>query len=195
MLGRQPLPAQQRLDLAAAQLAAAHPSGCYYRSLLRAHRATGLLRACGRPGAAGDVAYAAAHLAPIKDCEVLVLGSGLDSPAFCRALHAALRGLVDVLGVQTFNLGVLNLGVRAARAGRQAGQGAVAGGWGGGALGARPVLARVVSRGKLSSAASDYGTLEVVGGASIGHTDPFRVIAAVEQQLGVWALDPQRLEL
>jgi hypothetical protein len=186
MLSRTPLPAQQRLDLAVAQLGSA--GGCYYRSLLRAHRAAGLLRACAPPGG-GGAAFLAAHLAPIKDCEVLVVGSSLGSPAFCRALHAALRGLIEALGVQTFNVGVLNVAVG------QAQQAQAQGGWGAAGLGPRPVLARVVSRGKLSSAASDYGTLEVVGGASIGHTDPYRVIAAVEQQLGAWAADPQRLEL
>lgn len=46
-----------------------------------------------------------------------------------------------------------------------------------------PVIARVVSRGKLTSAASDFGGLEVFGGASIGHTDPFKVVAALEQRL------------
>jgi hypothetical protein len=39
-----------------------------------------------------------------------------------------------------------------------------------------PVMARVVSRGKLTSAASDFGCLEVFGGASIGHTDPYKVL-------------------
>jgi hypothetical protein len=47
----------------------------------------------------------------------------------------------------------------------------------------RPVVARVVSRGKLSSIASDYGALEVFGGASIGHTDPFAVLAALDVAL------------
>lgn len=42
-----------------------------------------------------------------------------------------------------------------------------------------PVVARVVGRGKLSSQASDFGGLEVFGGASIGHTDPFRVAQAL----------------
>lgn len=42
-----------------------------------------------------------------------------------------------------------------------------------------PVVARLVSRGKLSSQASDFGGLEVFGGASIGHTDPFRVVDAL----------------
>lgn len=103
MLGQQPVPAQQRLDLAAGQFSAIHSSSCYYRSLLRAHRAAGLMAACGGPG--GDTACAVAHLAPIKDMEVVVLGSALHSAAFCGMLHAALRALVDLLGCQTFNVG------------------------------------------------------------------------------------------
>jgi hypothetical protein len=46
-----------------------------------------------------------------------------------------------------------------------------------------PVIARLVSRGKLSSAASDFGGLEVFGGASIGHTDPFIVVQQLDAQL------------
>lgn len=42
---------------------------------------------------------------------------------------------------------------------------------------------RVVSRGKLSSRASDFGGLEVFGKASIGNTDPYRVFAALQSQL------------
>lgn len=48
-----------------------------------------------------------------------------------------------------------------------------------------PVVARLVSRGKLDNIASDFGGLEVFGGASIGHTDPYRVLAAIDEQLAV----------
>lgn len=40
-----------------------------------------------------------------------------------------------------------------------------------------------MSRGSANSRASDFGGLEVFGGASIGHTDPFRVIAALDEQM------------
>jgi hypothetical protein len=50
-----------------------------------------------------------------------------------------------------------------------------------------PVIARIVSRGKLSTAASDFGGLEVFGGASIGHTDPFQVVRQLEAQLAAGA--------
>jgi len=42
---------------------------------------------------------------------------------------------------------------------------------------------RIVSRGKLSSQASDFGGLEVFAGASIGHTDPFVVAAALQKTI------------
>lgn len=42
---------------------------------------------------------------------------------------------------------------------------------------------RVVSRGSLGSKASDFGALEVFGQASIGHTDPYAVIAALDAQM------------
>jgi hypothetical protein len=45
-----------------------------------------------------------------------------------------------------------------------------------------PVLARLVSRGKLSSVASDFGCLEVFGGASIGHSDPYLVVQQLDEQ-------------
>ena len=42
---------------------------------------------------------------------------------------------------------------------------------------------RIVSRGKLSSQASDFGGLEVFAGASIGHTDPFALATAYKEFL------------
>lgn len=42
---------------------------------------------------------------------------------------------------------------------------------------------RVVSRGDVSSRSSDFGALEVFAGASIGHTDPYVVHAAISRRL------------
>eukprot|EP00775_Hariotina_reticulata_P011764 gene11764-11909_t len=50
-----------------------------------------------------------------------------------------------------------------------------------------PVVARIVSRGKLTSVASDFGCLEVFGGASIGHTDPFVIVKQLDEQLAAMA--------
>ena len=115
-----------------------------------------------------------------QDMEVCVHGSSMASAAFQRALFAALRALIDELGCATFNACVYNiqLGDDGGAANGRLSQpyGGVGGGGGGQAL---PVVARVVGRGKLSSLASDFGGLEVFGGASIGHTDPFRVAEAL----------------
>ncbi|GBF92915.1 hypothetical protein Rsub_05751 [Raphidocelis subcapitata] len=241
----------------------ASPGDDLYVDLLRAHRALGLLRQVTLGNAGGEAggassssssslssseggygggdggwepgsAWAFVSLAPRKDCEVVVVGAHPGCAAFQSLLHAALRALIDRLGVATFNVGLLNLDVRAPhphaarlearelRAGDGDGNGgdggggdgdplprAVAlplealwvpgerGGGGGGdgapptgaaarrrrRRGARPVVARVVARGSLDSAASDFGGLEVLGGASIGHTDPYAVVAALDAQL------------
>ncbi len=42
---------------------------------------------------------------------------------------------------------------------------------------------RVVSRGKLDTLASDFGGLEVFGGASIAATDPYTVMDAIQAQI------------
>ncbi|GFH22280.1 hypothetical protein HaLaN_19724 [Haematococcus lacustris] len=70
-------------------------------------------------------------------------GTGLTNPVFVASLHACLQALIQDLGVQAFNVGILNIPL--------------------------PHTCRV--------------TGEVVGGAAIGHTDPYAVIAAVEQRL------------
>jgi hypothetical protein len=82
--------------------------------------------------------WVAASLCPTKDMEVLVVldlhhgssfgsaqrpqGSdkscpssemGIGAPAFCQALYSSLRALIDDLGVQAFNVGILNLPLRA----------------------------------------------------------------------------------
>lgn len=41
---------------------------------------------------------------------------------------------------------------------------------------------RIVSRGSLSSKASDFGALEVLAGASIGHTDPYALHASIQDK-------------
>lgn len=106
-------------------------------------------------------------------------GSSITSPAFVTLLHAALRTIIDELGCVTFNVGILNICVdenpETAPSSDQAKP--------------RQVVARVVSRGKMSSAASDYGCLEVFGGASIGHTDPYVGLKALDSQLNALAVN------
>ncbi|KAL4448868.1 hypothetical protein ABPG77_007585 [Micractinium sp. CCAP 211/92] len=164
----------------------------FFQDVLAAHDEVGLLL---RDGADGDFAFAYPSLAPWKDMEVCVHGSSLGSPAFQRLLYTTLRALIDELGVATFNAAIHNITIQAAPVGNgadiagssaSASSGSIASSSGASATGflqprhgPLPVVARVVSRGKLSSQASDFGGLEVFGGASIGHTDPFRVAAAL----------------
>jgi len=204
MATRVPVPSQALLDAQSKAYAAQHPGRNYARDMLNAHREAGLLRACagsqedaeafrrgageGRPRC-----WLAACLTPIKDMEVLVAveaptgaqvgqanvaaaGEGLTCPAFVRGLHSALRAIIDTFGMNSFNVGILRLPTKS-NAPHSLED-----------LPHSMLLARVVSRGHSSKVASDYGCLEVLGGASIGNTDPFRVIDAVDQQLGHYSI-------
>jgi hypothetical protein len=46
---------------------------------------------------------------PAASCSEHREHTGLESPAFCRALHACLRTLIDRMGVESFNVGILNV--------------------------------------------------------------------------------------
>ncbi|EIE23757.1 hypothetical protein COCSUDRAFT_63282 [Coccomyxa subellipsoidea C-169] len=179
-LSQVPFPGCEALTAAAERYPAALPGADYYGDLIRAHRAAGLLH----EHAVGDKrAWCYASLVPTKDMELVVQGSGLSCPCFQYLLHAALRALIDRLGVATFNVGIFNIrygaDVKSSAPHLAASVQAVDG------SGAPqpPILARIVSRGKTSSRASDYGGLEVFGKASIGNTDPYRVFAALQAQL------------
>ena len=51
-------------------------------------------------------AYCFPSVTPLKDMETIVQGTSLTSPSFQAAIHAALRTLIDQLGVTTFNVGI-----------------------------------------------------------------------------------------
>ena len=149
------------------------------------------------------MAYALPSLAPWKDCELVVMGSHMRSRAFQLALYASLRTLVGELGVQAFNAAITFDPVAVGSSSSSIcswGPGGGAGGAGGAAGSSAPAgaadgpcTARVVSRGRLASGASDFGGLEVFGGASIAHTDPFAVGAALDRVLaGLGAQQAQR---
>lgn len=106
-------------------------------------------------------AWVAASLTPIKDMELLVAieasaasidddgfehadGEGLSSPAFARGVHAALRAILDGFGINSFNVGMLSMPLSSHSSGNSS-----------------MLLARIVSRGHSSKAASDFGCLEV----------------------------------
>ncbi|KAF5830455.1 hypothetical protein DUNSADRAFT_14552 [Dunaliella salina] len=204
MATRVPVPSQALLDAQSQAYAAQHPGHTYAWDMLNAHREAGLLRACAgsledaeafRRGAGEGRSrcWLAACLTPIKDMEVLVAvetqpavqadqacgnaaRGGLTCPAFVHGLHSALRAIIDTFGMNSFNVGILSMPTSSDAADTL------------GNLPCSMLLARVVSRGHSSKVASDYGCLEVVGGASIGNTDPFRVIDAVDQQLGDYSI-------
>jgi len=96
-----------------------------------------------------------------------VIGTSIQSPAFIALLHCALRTLIDGCGVLTFNAAVTGFTLTPSEE-----QDAELG----------CVVARLVSRGKVTSAASDYGALEVFTGASIGHTSPWRIAAKLDEE-------------
>jgi hypothetical protein len=142
---------------------------------LRAHRALGLLRSFGDME---DPTYVYPAICPYKDMEtVLVAPGGLTSKSFSAALHAVMRTLIDRLGVRTFNVAAQGFEVQRAEstgdAGGGSGEGASDWAWHEGPIdthtpGGSVLVARVVSRGKLQSRASDFGALEVLAGSSIG---------------------------
>lgn len=185
-----PFPATSQLASARAAYEAEHPrDGCYFTDLVRAHRHVGLARELAWPAGVGpgvQRAWVLVSLCPYKDMEVSVLADALASPA-AVALHAVLRGLIDELGARSFNVGVLNLGAADGTGSRAAGVP-----W-------EPVWVRVVSRGKLTVQASDFGGLEVFAGASIGHTDPFTVAQALDAaaaKLGLeWVIGAPSVDL
>ena len=106
---------------------------------------------------------------------MFVLGDSMTDEAFITAWHVTLRTMIDRQGCSTFNAGLLNLDADA-KPFVPSEDAAAMGGY-------RPVVARVMSRGKLTSAASDFGGLEVMGGGSIGHCDPFALVKGIDAEL------------
>ena len=125
--------------------------------LVSVHRDLGLAREL-----TGGVTVIA-HLTPVKERELLVIGSpGQDErdPAFAGATWRALAALRDRLGVRSFNLAV----------------------WRGpldGGADANPPIVRIVDRGDPMSRPSDIGAMELYGTPIVG-SDPYAVIAALD---------------
>lgn len=141
---------------------------------------------------AAPSATAHASLCPTKDAEIVIHGDSLTCPAFQALFYCAMRALIDGLGVQSFNAGIHNIPLQSLRNNENSGNSTIDQRHGEdnyinnskkGSKERCPVVARVVSRGKLTSAASDFGGLEVFAGASIGHTDPWMVIDALERAM------------
>jgi hypothetical protein len=125
--------------------------------LVSVHRDLGLAREL-----TGGVTVIA-HLTPIKERELLVVGSpGQDErdPAFADATWLALSALRDRLAVRSFNLALWRRPLD-------------------GAPGAIPPIVRVVDRGDPMSRPSDIGAMELYGTPIVG-SDPYTVIAAFD---------------
>jgi len=125
--------------------------------LVSVHRDLGLAR-----GPAGGVSTLA-HLTPVKERELLVVGRpDMDErePAFADAVWRAIAALRDRLGVRSFNLALW--------------RGPLDGG-------VEPILpmVRIVDRGDPMSRPSDIGAMELYGTPIVG-CDPYEVIAALD---------------
>jgi len=133
--------------------------GAYFDDLVDAHECIGLVRQ-------DESALMFASVCPLKDCEILVQGSSLGSKEFHRMIYIALRALIDELGSCSFNIGIVEIKKRHNTSQPMDG----------------PIFARIVSRDKKGSKsmASDFGGLELFTGASIGHTDPWHVVQAID---------------
>ncbi len=110
----------------------------------------------------GDGVTTVAHLTPIKERELLIVGTpGMDErhPSFTGAVADALLAYRDRLGVRSFNLALWRAPLD--------------GSWGDFA----PIV-RLVDRGDLFQRPSDIGAMELYGTPIVG-ADPYDVIAVV----------------
>ncbi|HSK93642.1 MAG TPA: hypothetical protein VLA76_06250 [Candidatus Angelobacter sp.] len=137
-----------------------------YRSIHRASLADDLVslhRDLGLAVTVDDVALLA-HVTPVKEREILVVGAaGSDErdPGFVDAVTRALLALRDQLGVRSFNLALWRPPLGDAHGWEDVGP-----------------MVRIVDRGDLASRASDIGAMELYGTPVVG-TDPYDVAAAL----------------
>ena len=113
-----------------------------------------------------DGVTALAHLTPVKEREVVVIGpSGMDErdPAFAERVGETLIAFRDRIGVRSFNLALWRPPLDADPA------------WGW----LRP-MARIVDRGNLASRPSDIGAMELFATPIVG-SDPFELAATLRQ--------------
>lgn len=125
--------------------------------LVALHRDLGLSRELA------DGVTVIAHLTPVKERELLVIGRpGMDerNPAFSDAVWRALAVYRDRLGVRSFNLALWRSSL------------------GDGPEGLPPMV-RIVDRGDPMSRPSDIGAMELYGTPIVG-SDPYAVIAAFD---------------
>ncbi len=126
----------------------------YFDDLWLAHRDLGL---AWEDGEVRGMAY----LAPIKEKEVLLIGSALDE-SMAGAVHRALSCMVHRMGVQSFNVAFY-----LPPAGDSSED------WTG-----FPVIARIVDRGDVTNRVADFGAMELYA-SSVVSSDPFAVAACL----------------
>ena len=146
-------PKVERLRRAAASYGEEHRSN-YFDDLYRVHESLGL----GIPAPEGVRAFAS--LTPVKEKEVVILGSDLEDEALRRTVAGALKGYVERLGASTFNVAFYLPPAGAEED------------WSG-----FPVVVYLVDRGDPANRTSDVGAMELYA-ASVVATDPFEVAGA-----------------
>ena len=129
----------------------------YFDDLTAVHRSLGLATSYGE-------VRVLAHLTPVKEKEVLLIGPRLDRD-LTGALYRALRALIDRLGVRSFNVAFYVRPIDAVQED-----------WTG-----FPALVRIVDRGDLTNRTADVGAMELYG-SSVISSDPYRVIEALTAQ-------------
>jgi hypothetical protein len=145
----------ERFRRDAAAWRASHGVGLV-EDLVAVHRDLGL--------AHGERVVTLAHVTPIKEREVLIIGEpGMDEreSAFTAAVAEALLAYRDRLEVRSFNLVLWRPPLEAAD------------GWDG-----IPPIVRLVDRGDLNRRPSDIGAMELYGTPIVG-ADPYEVIGAL----------------
>lgn len=129
----------------------------YFEDFLRIHEAMGLaLR--------HDGVTVAAHLAPARDKEVIIVADGLDD-RLAGAVYRALDCLTGKLGTRSFNVALYMPPL-----------GPTPEDWGG-----FPHVVRIVDRGDPMKRTADVGSMELFA-ASVVSTDPFRLIEALRER-------------
>lgn len=130
--------------------------GSYFDDLWQVHHDLGL--AWEDSGIRG-----LAYLTPIKEKEVLLIGSSLDGD-MARAVYRTLDSMVGRMGVQSFNVAFYMPPV-----------GDTDEDWIG-----FPVVARIVDRGDVGNRVADFGAMELYA-SSVVSSDPFAVAQCLRQ--------------
>lgn len=155
---------------AAAYRAEQGPTADYFADLVAVHRDLGLV------AREVDGVAVLAHVTPVKEREVLVVGRpGMDErdPAFTDAVARTVIAFRDVLEVHAFNLALHRPPLDGGSAAGSAADWAPI-----------PPIVYLVDRGDPSSTASDIGSMELYAASVIGG-DPFEVAERLRAALSI----------